>query len=90
MSELPNVFDGPNFVPLAEEVILTLSNEAAAAYIILANAADLMIGADGAVADAQAHVAACVAEVGAAEKYLVDNFPRPTFHELWKQNFGRK
>ena len=79
---MPNVFDGPNFVPLPEDVILTLSNDEAAAYVILANAAALMAGADEAVTVAQAHVTECVANVRAAEKYRNENFrPKPTCHD---------
>jgi hypothetical protein len=90
MTELPDVFDGANFVPLPESVILTLGNDAAAAYVILANAAQGMADADEALTAAQARVTECVAKVGAAEKYLADNYAKPTFHELWKENFGRR
>lgn len=78
MSDLPNVFDGPNFKPLPEEVILTLGNDEAAAYVELANAAALMADADKAVTDAQAHVTHCIANVREAEKYIIDNYPQPT------------
>jgi hypothetical protein len=77
MSELPKVFDGPTFVPLAEEVILTLSNDAAATYVVLANAAALLAGADEAVAAAQDDVTECVADVSNAEKYRNDYYPEP-------------
>jgi hypothetical protein len=90
MKDLPNVFNGPNFVPLAEDVILSLSNDQAAAYIMLANAAALRVGADEAVAVAQSRVKDCIANMNAAEKYLADNYTKPTFHDLWKENFGRR
>ena len=90
MSDLPNVFDGPNFKPLPEDVILTLSNDEAAAYILLANAAALMTGADEVVTAAEARIKECVAKVSTAEKYLAENFAKPTFHDLWKANFSRK
>ena len=65
-------------------------SDQAAAYFMLANAAALVVGADEAVAVSQAHVRDCVANVSAAEKYLADNYTKPTFHDLWKENFGRR
>jgi hypothetical protein len=88
MTELPQLFDGAKFVPLSEEVILTLSNDLAATYVVLANAAALMDDADKAVEAKQANLTACVEKVRAAENFLATNYRRPTRIEITKQQIA--
>lgn len=73
------------FTPLSDEQVGGLNEQQAIAYNNLSAAADAMTAADAEVAAARAHVKSEMDVLADAQR----NAPKPpTFHDLWKENFG--
>jgi hypothetical protein len=73
------------FTPLSDEQVGGLNETQAAAYLNLKTAADAMTEADAEVVAARAQVNADLEVLADAQR----NAPKPpTFHDLWKENFG--
>lgn len=91
MSDLPSLFDTKGvFTPLSDDALGGLGELQAAAYLALADAARGLAAKDSADAAAQDRVTNCIRDVREAEQYLADNYPKMTFQDLWRENFGRK
>jgi hypothetical protein len=90
MIDLPPLF-GPKgaFVPLADDVLASLDQVHAVAYEGVASAARELEAADAAVKAAQDRVTSCIRDRDAAEQYVTDNYPKLTFHDLWRQMAGK-
>ena len=88
---IPAVFsDKGVFQELDDAALAGLSQLQAAAYLALADAAHELAAKDQAVAAAQDRVTNCIRDLREAQQYLTDNYPKITFQDLWRENFGRK
>lgn len=87
MTDLPALFDRKGaFLPLADDVLATLTPERQELYADVADAATNMAATDAELAEATAAVKACADAVRDAEKQM----PKvPTYHDLWRATFGR-
>lgn len=88
MSEnLPSLFDKAVFVPLADDVLATLDEARATAYLAVADIFGRKLpAAEDASKAAQARLTESIGLQHAAEEYLRANFPPPNFHnDCWKQ-----
>jgi hypothetical protein len=85
MSELPALFDAKGvFVPLDASIIETMDEVRRGLYEAVANASELNVAADNALANAQADVRALVQRRNDLERYKRDNIKPPTFMDEWR------
>jgi hypothetical protein len=89
MTDLPPLFEpknGGKFAPYDADMLATLTPERQTLYQDVADAAANLERVESDLKNATDHVAECVRGVSDAEKQM----PKaPTFHELWRQTFGR-
>lgn len=73
------------FMALDVAVVATMDAPLAAAYLAVRDSAAVLAAADAAFQAAQDRVAACAEQSKGTERYLNDMFPKPSFHDLWRQ-----
>lgn len=85
MSELPSVFSKTGaFQPLPSEVVDSLDDQRRASYAKLSRCSADLKAADTAVASSIVNIKAAHDAVTEHEKFMTANFPKVTFHDLWK------
>jgi hypothetical protein len=90
MTDLPPLFDPKAkgaFRPLPDDVLESLTPQRRELYENVADAAHNLEQAENDLRAATDTVTACVQQVRDAEAACAKN--RMSFHDLWKQNFGR-
>ena len=89
---LPSLFDTKgNFLPLSDDVIAGLGETMAAIYLRLADAARATVEVENQIAATEKNIMEnLVADLRAAEDFAKENFLPLTYHDLWRQNFGRQ
>lgn len=94
MSDLPILFDVKgNFTPLDDVAVAALSETQAAAYLAVESACNELKAADDAVAAADKRLMSAIADKHSADDAIERYFPydaSTAFHDLWKENFGRR
>lgn len=86
MTELPSLFDSRGiFIPLDDAVLASLGELERTAYHTVRDASAIMVACDTAVQSAEDGLSENVQLKNEAEQYLTDNFPKPTFQDLWRE-----
>lgn len=90
-NDLPSLFDSRGvFKELPDEIVGTLDEARAVAYQKIKACADRIAAAENKAALAVEHVHTCIKAVTDFEAWIATTFPKITFHDLWKAEFGRK
>lgn len=86
MTDIPRIFDDNGELITIDGS--TLPKPMRARYGAIVAASKAVKQAESALADANSEVTAALEAVRNTESYHLARWPRQSFHDLWKENFG--